>query len=192
MIASGRSSLSSPRNSVFSLIFSGCTTRSPSWCALSFTGDAVNSRPRPRGRSGWVTTSRTWNPVSTSFSSVGTAKRGVPAKTRFMRAWWSTEAARGSADQWARVPQQRSPLAGLHQLANLAFHQIPLQRAEMAHVQLAVEVVGFMEERARQQFLSRRLVKLAVHVLCPDRDLARPGDILAKVWKAEAAFVLRV
>src|SRR5215475_8858786 len=102
--------------------------------------------PRPRGRSGCVTTRRTCKPASTSFSSVGTAKRGVPAKTRFMRGRQSTEVAGGSANRWAEVSQRRSPLAGLHQLSNLAFHQVSLQCAQVDHVKLAVEVIGFVEE----------------------------------------------
>ena len=48
------------------------------------------SIPRPRGRSGCVRTRGTACPAATSFSSVGTAKLGVPQNTRFM-AWVSTD-----------------------------------------------------------------------------------------------------
>src|SRR5579863_4108792 len=53
-----------------------------SFRADSLTGEATSSSPRPFGRSGWVTTRYTRNPAPTSLSSVGTAKRGVPQKTR--------------------------------------------------------------------------------------------------------------
>jgi len=45
-------------------------------------GDGASSRPRPRGLSGRVTTRETTKPAASSFSNVGTAKRGVPQKTR--------------------------------------------------------------------------------------------------------------
>ena len=72
----------------------------------------------------------------TSFSSVGTANCGVPQKTRSIMA--------------------ALPFALLHQLADLALHQVALQRADVADVELAVEVVGFVQQRARQQFFAAR------------------------------------
>src|SRR5271156_7072121 len=82
MIASGQIAVSSPRNSELFLMAAGCAMLIPSRVAASFTGDTATSIPRPRGRSGCVTTSGTEWPASTSFSKVGTAKRGVPQKTR--------------------------------------------------------------------------------------------------------------
>ena len=57
----------------------------PIRAAASFTGGGDGCCPRPRGRSGWVTTASTWCPASTMRSSVGTAKAGVPKKTRRIR-----------------------------------------------------------------------------------------------------------
>src|SRR5262249_44164701 len=82
MIASGLGDAKWLRKSELVLIFSGCITGNPSSSAFPLTGEAVNSSPRPRGLSGWVTTSLRFSPAAASFSSVGTAKRGVPQKTR--------------------------------------------------------------------------------------------------------------
>src|ERR1700693_5168536 len=69
-----------------------------------------------------------------------------------------------------------SPLAALHHLTNFALHQIALQGADVADVELAVQVIGFMKEGASQEFLARLLVELAVHILGADGDLARARD----------------
>src|SRR5712671_7425290 len=61
---------------------SGWMTGNLRFRAYCLTGEETVSRPRPLGRSGCVTTSCTWNPESTNRSSVGTAKPGVPQKTR--------------------------------------------------------------------------------------------------------------
>ena len=42
------------------------------------------------------------------------------------------------------------PLSGFHQLFNLAFHEVTLQRTDVADVQLAVQVVGFVEKGTGQ------------------------------------------
>src|SRR5260221_1683814 len=84
-----------------------------------------------------------------------------------------------------------SPLAGFHQLTNFALHQIPLQRADVANVELAIQVVGFVAEGARQQFFARVFEKFAFCVLRPHGYFLRPGYVFAKFRNAEAAFVLR-
>src|SRR5215472_12810042 len=114
MIASGAMLSSCARNSSLFLILSGWTIGRPNSRALRLTGEAVSSMPRPRARSGWVTTSFTANPALTKRSSVGTAKTGVPQKTRFITA--------------------ALPFAGFHHLADLALHHVPLERADVADV----------------------------------------------------------
>ena len=57
------------------------TTGRPSSSALALTGDGSSFLPRPRTASGRVTTSAISLPASTSETSEGTAKSGVPIKT---------------------------------------------------------------------------------------------------------------
>lgn len=57
------------------------TTGNPSSSALALTGDGSNFLPRPRTASGRVTTSAISFPASTSETSEGTAKSGVPINT---------------------------------------------------------------------------------------------------------------
>src|SRR5271165_164665 len=142
---------------------------SPISSAACFTGDVVSSMPRPLARSGWVTTSFTRNPASTSFSSVGTANVGVPQKTRFI--------------------MTGSPFAGFHQLANLALHDVALEGADVTDVELSVEVVGLVQKGARKEFLTCYFEGLAFQVLGTGSDFARSGDFLAKLRQAQAAFI---
>src|ERR1019366_10417921 len=90
--------------------------------------------PRPLARSGWVTTSFTLNPVSTNFSSVGTANIGVPQNTRSITA--------------------ALPFTQFNELADLALHQVAFERADVADVKLSVEVVSLVQQGARQQLLA--------------------------------------
>src|SRR5271165_2305511 len=169
MMASGAILSSCARNPSLFLIFSGWVTGKPRASAVRFTGDAVSSMPRPLGRSGWVATSFTRMPAHTSFSSVGTANSGVPQNTTSIMA--------------------ALPFALLHQLADLAFHHVAFQRADVADVELAVEVIGFMHQGASQQVVPRDFDRLAFGVLSARGDLAGPRDLLPKLRQAEAAFV---
>jgi hypothetical protein len=83
-----------------------------------------------------------------------------------------------------------SPLAGLYQFADLAFDEVTLKRADVADVELPVEMIGFMEESSGKQVLAGLFVELPIHVLSADGDDPGPGDGLAKFRNAEAAFVL--
>src|ERR1019366_4136608 len=157
------------RNSSLTLIFSGWTIGRPSASAARFTGDSASCMPRPLGRSGWVATSFTPKPAATSFSSVGTANGGVPQKTKSI--------------------MSALPFALLYQLADLALHHVSLQGADVADIELAVEMVGFVHQRARQQFLSAHLDGLAFHVLCARRNRAWPRHLLAEFGQTQAAFV---
>src|SRR5208283_3733723 len=134
MIASGAIFSSVARNSSLFLIFSGWVTGRSSARAVRFTGEAVNSIPRPLGRSGRVATSLIRKPAATSFSRVGTANSGVPQNTRSI--------------------MFALPFTLLHQLAHFALEHIALQRADVVDVKLPVEMIGFMQQGARQQFFS--------------------------------------
>jgi hypothetical protein len=90
---------------------------------------------------------------------------------------------------------QSLPFSGFHQLADLALHQVAFQRADVADVELAVQVFDLMHKGASKQFFSffaSSLVPLSVHVLGTNSHFARPSHRLAKFGDAEAAFRLRV
>src|SRR5664279_1479877 len=145
MIASGAMPSNCARNSSLFLIFAGWTIGRSSASAVCFTGDAASCMPRPLGRSGWVATSFTRKPAATNFSSVGTAKSGVPQKTKSIMG--------------------ALPFALLHQFADLALHHVTLQGADVTDIELTVEMVGFVHQRARQQIVSSYLDRFTLHVL---------------------------
>ena len=83
-----------------------------------------------------------------------------------------------------------SPLASFHQLADFAFNQVTLERADVADIELAIEVIGLVQESAGEQILAGLLVELASHVLGTDGDFARARYSLAKFRHAEATLIL--
>ncbi len=94
--------------------------------------------PRPLGLSGWVTTRGTENPASTSFSRVGTAKAGVPQKTRLREAGIGRQTSdlNRFADARGLTPDVllSLPFSRFHQLADFALHEVALERADVADV----------------------------------------------------------
>src|SRR6185369_5937255 len=80
------------------------------------------------------------------------------------------------------------PLAGFHQLADLALDEIALEAADVADVKLAVEVIGFVQEGAREQVLTGHLEPFAIDVLCLDGDFFRTRDVFAELRKTQTAF----
>src|SRR5215471_8917617 len=106
----------------------------PRSIAAALTGDGVTFCPRPRGRSGCVTTAATLYRDDASAVSEGTANAGVPKKTTSMAL----------------------PLAGALQLSNATRDHVALQAAQPVEKQQSVEVVDFVMEGAREQ--SRRVV----------------------------------
>src|SRR5574341_1339255 len=175
-MAAGWSDASCARNSSLVLIVSGSMTRSPSSCARSLTGEAAGFCPRPRGRSGWFTTRRTRKPAATSFSSVGTANCGVPQKTKSICDF--------------RLPIGQSlPLTGASQLPDFTLDEVALERADVADEELAVQVVGLMQEGSGQQLFAGALEGFSVDVLGAHGDAVGARHLLAELGQAEAAFV---
>src|SRR6516225_4534742 len=169
MIASAWMPWSCARKSLLFLILSGWVTGRLNLRAACFTGDSINFMPRPFGRSSWVTTSLILNPADTSLSNVGTANIGVPQKTRSI--------------------MHVLPFALLHQLADLALHHVTLQRADVADVELAVEMIGFVQQSASQQVVARHFEKLTLQILRAGRDRACARHLFAKFGQAETALV---
>src|SRR6266850_6019522 len=167
IIASGLSAESCWRNSSLSLILSGWTTGMPRRMADSLTGEIASSIPRPRGRSGCVTTSGTEWPTSTSFSRVGTAKRGVPQKMRIisshreLRATGFEQALETTRLFAARSPEPEAflPFSRFHQLLDPPLDQVALERADVRNIEFAVQMIGFVQKRACQQVFAGMLEK---------------------------------
>src|SRR4051794_40643347 len=84
------------------------------------------------------------------------------------------------------------PFSGFHQLLDLALHEIAFERADVTDVELAIEMIGFVKECAREQFFTGLLEELAFRVLSADGDLFRASHVLAEIRNAEAAFTLGV
>ena len=154
--------------------------------------------PRPRGRSGCVTTRAHGKPGLDQLFQRRDGECGSAAENEIERSRHQTSGPQTS-DRELRAcrtclsrptPDTGSslPLSRFHQLADLALHQVALQRADVADVQLAVQVIGLMQEGARQQIFAGLLEPLAVHVLRADGHLARARHRLAKFGNAQAAF----
>src|SRR5271157_29375 len=104
----------------------------PVSAAAFLTGELAVCCPRPRGRSGCVTTPM----ISKSGCEIrccreGTAKAGVPQKT-------------------IRSATARLPLAGFFQFADFSLDHVPLEHAEVRDEENSVEVVDLVAERAGQ------------------------------------------
>jgi hypothetical protein len=84
------------------------------------------------------------------------------------------------------------PFSGLHQFLDLALHQIALQSAQMADVELAIQVIGFMQQSPGQQLFPSFVKNLAVNILGAHGDFVGAGYVLAKVRNTQAPFALRV
>src|SRR5215469_610362 len=140
----------------------------PKRMAASFMGGGAVSRPRPRGRSGCVTTSRTWWPAAAMRSKVATAKAGVPRNTRRMD---------GSV-----------PIPGALQLLDFSLHQVALERTDVRDVEPPIEMIGLMQEGARQQIFARLLELFAFGILRLKGDAFAAFHLLAESRDAQAAL----
>src|SRR5580658_1023312 len=96
--------------------------------------------------------------------------------------------------QIAKLPNYKFPLpfSRFDQLANFALDQVALERADVADVELAVEVVGFVLEGAGQQVVANLLEDLPRQILGSDRDHLGARHILTEIGDAETAFTLGV
>src|ERR1035438_4764584 len=100
----------------------------------------------------------------------------------------------GGWTRWKAGPQpglaapQSAPVPGALQLLDLALHQVALERADVGDVQLPVEVIGFVQERARQQIFGGLLEHLAPRVPSPYSDAAAPLHLLPESGDAQTAF----
>src|SRR4051812_23355898 len=122
----------------------GCSTCRPRSSAKRLTGLTRSRRPRPAGRSGWVSTTTMLCPASRSRTSERSAKAGVPAKIRRRNA-------SGGLAQLLGEPSADALLLELRQVfdENLALQMIHLvldahgeQALRLEREDIAVLVVG--------------------------------------------------
>ena len=58
---------------------------------------------------------------------------------------------------------RRLPFSSFHHFLDLTLHQVSLERADMADVELSIQMIGFMQEGSREQVLlqsSRTICRL--------------------------------
>src|SRR5437899_8414217 len=80
------------------------------------------------------------------------------------------------------------PLAGTHHFPDFSFHDVALQRADVADVKPALQVLGFVQEGAGQKSLADCLEPLALEILSADGDHVGPSHGLAELRQAETSF----
>src|SRR5271169_2788366 len=135
----------------------------PAFVAASFTGELASSLPRPRGRSGCVTTASILNSGrATSSRRVGRANAGVPQKIIFSGG------------------TKVLPLAGFFQLADFAFDEVALEHAEMRDEEDAVAVVNLVAEGSGEQAFTAAFERSARRTLRADGDVLGALDVTAE------------
>ena len=139
-----------------------CAPARPSASAAAFTGLGSAAPPRPRRRSGWVTTSAISWPASCSAASgrngvVGGAEVDEPhrAPLRTVLGRWT-----GVAVRRRRCRSRRRRAAG-PQLAQRLLADVGLEPVEQEH---AVEVVDLVLDQAAQQLVALEHDLVAVEV----------------------------
>src|SRR5580658_5769009 len=96
--------------------------------------------------------------------------------------------------QIAKLPNYKFPLpfSRFDQLANFALDQVALERADVADVELAVEVIGFMLEGAGQQIVADFLEDLSSQILGADGNHLGARHVFTEIRDTETAFALGV
>src|SRR6266566_2416873 len=112
--------------------------------ASALTGANVTFCPRPRGRSGCVTTPAMVCGQSSRCCSVGTAKRGVPKNAMFIACGL--------------------PFAGARELLDLPDDQILLQAAQAIDEQRPFQMIHLMLKAAGQQSRAFNGLRFAIPV----------------------------
>src|SRR6266704_586932 len=134
-----------------SLRSAGWSTSIPREIASRFTGEAAGSRPRPAGRSGWVSTPLTRWRDSKSASRQRAANSGVPAKTIFTGATPIADQAKRFALRV--ITNRKSRLSGSLAQLFLKFRldALLLEARQIVHENFALEVIHFVLDADREQ-----------------------------------------
>src|SRR5581483_6010580 len=171
-----------------SLARSGVTTGRPSSVAAFFTGLGTRPPPRPRLRSGWVTTRAMSWPASCSARRARCASGGLPRKT--IRTGPGTLLRPGRRPAAVVVDAQPADLpAGAAGAEDL--HGLPAEiGVEPVEQEVAVEVVGLVEEDPAEQVLPFPDELLAVDVVAGQGDAAGPHDREVEARHRQAALLV--
>src|SRR5581483_3171779 len=86
----------------------------------------------------------------------------------------------------------RLPFSSFHQFFDLTLHQVSFESADMADIELAIQMIRFMQEGAREKFFTSFLEPFAVYILGANGDFVGARDRLAKLGNAQTSFVLPV
>src|SRR5580693_8181021 len=94
----------------------------------------------------------------------------------------------------AKLPNYKFllPFSRFDQLANFALDQVALQGADVADVELAVEVIGFVLEGASQQVVADLLEDLPSQILGADGNHLGARHVFTEIGDTETAFTLGV
>src|SRR5262249_28541584 len=107
-------------------------------------------------------------------SSVSTAKSGVPRYT--IRS----------------MPTAPLPLTGFGQFADFSLDQVAFERAHVGDVGRAIQMIGLVQKRARQQIFTRFFEKFAFRVLGADGHALAPRNLLPEPRDRQAPFLTRL
>ena len=80
------------------------------------------------------------------------------------------------------------PLPGFYEFLDLTLHQVALQSADVADVELSVEVISFVKKGAGKKLLAGFFKPFAVDVLRTNRYFLTARHLFAKLWNREATF----
>src|SRR5882724_10815631 len=168
-----------------SLQRSGVTTARPSSVAVRLTGLGTRSPPRPRFRSGWVTTSGISWPASCRARRAPCASGGLPRKTSRIRILLL----RLGRVVALRLPEPAHLPAGATgaQDPHGLLAEVGLEAVEEEE---PVEVVGLVEEDAAEQVLPFPGELLAVAVEALEGHAPGPDDREVQPGHRQAALLV--
>src|SRR6266508_1842680 len=147
-----------------SLRSAGWSTSIPREIASRFTGEAAGSRPRPAGRSGWVSTPLTRWRDSKSASRQRAANSGVPAKTIFTGATPIADQAKRFALRVITNRRGRSSGRLAELFLKFRLDALLLEARQIVHENFALEVIHFVLDADREQLLGGERERLPRHV----------------------------
>src|SRR5262245_39866476 len=153
--------------------------RKPRSEAARFTGLGSSWPPRVRRRSGWVSTSATSWPASTSPRSGVTASAGVPRKTRRTAGAPRSERGTGAPRDHREVLVAERPQRAL-----------ALVRLEAVEQQHAVEVVDLVLEQPGEDLVGFDLELVPVQPDAAQRDHLGPDDLEVHARHRQAPLVV--
>src|SRR6056297_4224026 len=173
----------------------------PASAASRFTGPATSFRPRPAGRSGWVSTATGWL-RATSAARAGQANSGVPAKM-ILGLFKKIPGGPGGSGKPLHAIRNRTPGSGsnrlvrglallLARLLDSFFDHSALQRRQVVDEYLAVQMVDFVLDAYRQQPVGIEFHRVAVAIQTLDADILGTLDLGILAGNRQAAFLTQL